>query len=69
MRIAAQLQSRIVAILAAIAAITHIGNACAAEPTLKAPNVVQISARIVTSGQPDAVALAGLAAQGFSAVI
>ena len=34
-----------------------------------APNRVDISARLVTSGQPSAEALAGLAAQGFEAVI
>lgn len=36
---------------------------------LRAPNVVEISPRLVTSGQPAADALAGLAAQGFGAVI
>ena len=34
-----------------------------------APNRVDITARLVTSGQPSAEALAGLAAQGFEAVI
>ena len=36
---------------------------------LAAPNVVEISPRLVTSGQPSAEALAGLKAQGFEAVI
>ena len=69
MRIAVHLQSHAVAMLAAITAITSIGNAFAAEPTIQAPNVVPVSARIVTSGQPNAIALAGLAVQGFAAVI
>jgi protein tyrosine phosphatase (PTP) superfamily phosphohydrolase (DUF442 family) len=38
-------------------------------PRLVAPNVVEISPRLVTSGQPSAEALAGLKAQGFEAVI
>ena len=36
---------------------------------LAAPNVVEISPQLVTSGQPSAEALAGLKAQGFEAVI
>jgi len=36
---------------------------------LAAPNVVEISPHLVTSGQPSAEALAGLKAQGFDAVI
>ncbi len=36
---------------------------------LVAPNVMLISPRLVTSGQPTAAALAGLAAAGFEAVI
>lgn len=36
---------------------------------LEAPNVVPISPRLVTSGQPTAAALAGLKAMGFEAVI
>jgi len=36
---------------------------------LAAPNVVEISPRLVTSGQPTAEALTGLKAQGFEAVI
>jgi protein tyrosine phosphatase (PTP) superfamily phosphohydrolase (DUF442 family) len=34
-----------------------------------APNIVEITPRLVTSGQPPAEALAGLGAQGFEAVI
>jgi protein tyrosine phosphatase (PTP) superfamily phosphohydrolase (DUF442 family) len=37
--------------------------------TIQAPNVVAISPRIVTSGQPTADALAHLSEQGFKAVI
>ena len=43
--------------------------AFAAPPALDAPNVVPISATLVTSGQPTAAALASLAAQGFGAVV
>lgn len=39
------------------------------ETAIKAPNVVPISSRIVTSGQPTADALAHLGEQGFQAVI
>ncbi len=41
----------------------------AAEAPLQAPNVVPISADLVTSGQPTAEALARLSEQGFGAVI
>ncbi|HSW06333.1 protein tyrosine phosphatase family protein [Aquabacterium sp.] len=41
----------------------------AQERVLKAPNVVLISPRLITAGQPRADALALLAAQGFGAVI
>ena len=37
--------------------------------TLRAPNAVEISPRLVTSGQPSAEALATLAAAGFAAVL
>jgi len=37
--------------------------------TLRAPNLVEISPQLVTSGQPDAQALAGLAGAGFGAVV
>lgn len=45
------------------------GVALASDSTIAAPNVVPISARLVTSGQPSAEALARLSAQGFGAVI
>jgi protein tyrosine phosphatase (PTP) superfamily phosphohydrolase (DUF442 family) len=38
-------------------------------PPLVAPNVVEVSPHLVTSGQPSADALANLKAQGFDAVI
>lgn len=41
----------------------------AAAPVLEAPNVVVISPRLVTSGQPTAASLATLKAQGFDADI
>ena len=41
----------------------------ATEAPLQAPNVVPISADLVTSGQPTAEALARLSEQGFTAVI
>lgn len=41
----------------------------AAEPALRAPNVVEISPTLVTSGQPSAEALARLRELGFAAVI
>jgi len=58
-------------IIAAIALALNAFTACAhAEgPALQAPNVVPISASIVTSGQPTAESLAHLAEQGFKAVI
>lgn len=50
------------------------GGTFAAEPppvsaTIQAPNVVPITPRLVTSGQPSAEALSRLGAQGFGAVI
>lgn len=45
------------------------GGSLAQPARLAAPNVVEISPRLVTSGQPSAEALAGLKAQGFEAVI
>jgi len=41
----------------------------AAAPALDAPNLVEISPRLVTSGQPSAAALGKLKEQGFGAVI
>ena len=43
--------------------------AFAQTPDLVAPNVVAVSPRLVTSGQPSAEALANLKASGFEAVI
>ena len=43
--------------------------ASAQSQSADAPNRVDITARLVTSGQPSAEVLAGLAAQGFEAVI
>jgi protein tyrosine phosphatase (PTP) superfamily phosphohydrolase (DUF442 family) len=45
------------------------GGAAAQAPRLAAPNVVEISPRLVTSGQPSAEALASLKALGFEADI
>lgn len=44
-------------------------SAQAQRTMLRAPNVVEISPQLVTSAQPSAEGLAGLAAQGFGAVI
>lgn len=45
------------------------GDAPALTSAIQAPNVVPISARLVTSGQPNAESLSRLASQGFGAVI
>lgn len=60
-----------VAVRIVLIALATIGWAAAwSQPSrLVAPNVVEISPRLVTSGQPSAEALAGLKAQGFDAVI
>lgn len=52
-----------------LAALSLVANMAIAAPALDAPNVVPISASLVTSGQPTAAGLAGLSAQGFAAVI
>jgi protein tyrosine phosphatase (PTP) superfamily phosphohydrolase (DUF442 family) len=57
------------AVLALIAAFAFTADALAADPVLQAPNVVPVSARLVTSGQPTEDALSRLAAMGFGAVI
>ena len=50
--------------------VTLATSAALAQPqSTGAPNRVDITPRLVTSGQPSAEALAGLAAQGFEAVI
>lgn len=53
----------------AVAMATVCISVQAAEAPLQAPNVVPISADLVTSGQPTAEALARLSEQGFAAVI
>jgi protein tyrosine phosphatase (PTP) superfamily phosphohydrolase (DUF442 family) len=60
---------RTAAQLAVIYAATFSGSAIGVDQALQAPNVVAISASLVTSGQPSRAALARLAAQGFGAVI
>lgn len=45
------------------------GIACGQSSRLVAPNIVEISPRLVTSGQPSAQGLAGLKALAFDAVI
>ncbi len=60
------LASRALCVLALIAAALP---AIAQKPGVDAPNVVAITPRLVTSGQPTAAALAQLGAQGFGAVI
>lgn len=59
--------------LGRIAAVPILGAvsalAAAQAPRLAAPNVVEISPTLVTSGQPSAAALADLKALGFDAVI
>jgi len=44
-------------------------GALAQTPRLVAPNVVEVTPRLVTSGQPSAEALGNLRAQGYEAVI
>jgi len=57
------------AVLTLLTGLLACGTASATDSVIEAPNVVAISPRLVTSGQPSAKALAGLAAQGFGAVI
>lgn len=63
------LRCTIAAARVALALLSAAPLAHASEPSLDAPNVVEISPKLVTSGQPTRAALAGLAAQGFEAVI
>lgn len=56
---------RVVSFALALASSTAFAQPSA----LRAPNVVEISPQLVTSGQPSAEALASLAAQGFGAVV
>ena len=55
--------------LALALAVSAIPGAFAQTPRLVAPNVVEASSQLVTSGQPSSDALAGLKALGFDAVI
>ena len=55
--------------IAALIPVLVIAPTRAEELSIQAPNVVAISSMIVTSGQPTAVALSQLGAQGFKAVI
>jgi protein tyrosine phosphatase (PTP) superfamily phosphohydrolase (DUF442 family) len=60
--------------LLVVLSLSTAGAAIAADPpaataTIEAPNVVPITSRLVTSGQPTAAALSRLGAQGFGAVI
>jgi protein tyrosine phosphatase (PTP) superfamily phosphohydrolase (DUF442 family) len=56
-------------LVAGVGGLALSASALAADSAIEAPNVVPISARLVTSGQPTANSLAHLAAQGFNAVI
>ena len=56
-------------LLAAVVAVLACTGARAADAAFQAPNVVPVSVRLVTSGQPTADTLDGLSAQGFGAVI
>jgi protein tyrosine phosphatase (PTP) superfamily phosphohydrolase (DUF442 family) len=59
-------------VLFTVGSVTHGALAADTPPvsaTIQAPNVVPISPRLVTSGQPSADALSRLGAQGFGAVI
>ena len=56
-------------VLSYLVAFSLAAKIAIAAPELDAPNVVPISAFLVTSGQPTAAALAGLSSQGFGAVI
>jgi hypothetical protein len=60
------LVSVLVFALAGLSAIGELGFA--AEEPIEAPNVVPISASLVTSGQPSAAALSRLARQGFGSI-
>jgi len=68
MRITTQLGHALIAI-AAVTTGTFATDVHSQDQSIQAPNVVVISPRVVTSGQPTAEALAHLAEQGFKAVI
>ena len=69
MHIGAIMEGSAALILALLAAVALGANANESGPTVQAPNVVAVSARVVTSGQPTEDALSRLASQGFGAVI
>jgi protein tyrosine phosphatase (PTP) superfamily phosphohydrolase (DUF442 family) len=60
---------RVVLAVAAVAAATFTTGVRAEDQIIRAPNVVAISPKLVTSGQPTADALAHLSEKGFQAVI
>ena len=62
---------RIVRVAGAFAAFGVIGVSLsfAQQPAAFAPNIVEITPRLVTSGQPSAKGLSTLGAQGFEAVV
>jgi protein tyrosine phosphatase (PTP) superfamily phosphohydrolase (DUF442 family) len=60
---------RILCSLSLALLIVAAASSFAQSSRLAAPNVVEISPRLVTSGQPSAEALAGLKAKAFEAVI
>jgi protein tyrosine phosphatase (PTP) superfamily phosphohydrolase (DUF442 family) len=62
-------RARFLSLLALVAAFAAPGNALSQTLRLAAPNVVEISPMLSTSGQPSAEALGGLKAQGFQTVI
>ena len=59
----------LLSLLACVAMLGVPVGATAQSPKLAAPNVVEISSQLVTSGQPSAEALAGLKSHGFEAVV
>ena len=68
-RFATRVAHRAARALCLVAAVTLAAVALADDRQLHAPNVVIISPRLVTSGQPSAEALSQLSTQGFGAVI
>ena len=66
---ATSIHRQAVLLLALIATAAFAGEPLGAGTIFQAPNVVPLSPRLVTSGQPTADALSRLATQGFGAVI
>lgn len=60
---------RALIVFAAVMSALFVTSAHSEVQSIQAPNVVAISPKVVTSGQPTAEALAHLAEQGFKAVI